>query len=172
MICSGIAVGADYADVVIVDAEPGKEAMTLVTSRRVQLQEGDRAQAFRALGDQVANILRESKVAEVFIKKSAAGQHVKLSHLEAAEVRGLVLYVASGVSQVTSINPTVLSKTFGDRKPKEYLKDEGYWNDRNLKNLEKRYREPCLLIIANQESSNRLNGRGESLGLAQTLSSA
>jgi len=151
MICSGIAVGADYADVVIVDAEPGKEAMTLVTSRRVQLQEGDRAQAFRALGDQVANILRESKV---------------------AEVRGLVLYVASGVSQVTSINPTVLSKTFGDRKPKEYLKDEGYWNDRNLKNLEKRYREPCLLIIANQESSNRLNGRGESLGLAQTLSSA
>jgi hypothetical protein len=148
MICSGIAVGSEHADVVIVDAESGQDTMTLITSRRLQLQHGDRAPAFRALGDQIANILGESKVAEVFIKKSAAGLHVKLGHLEAAEVRGLVLYVASGISKVTAINPTVLSKTFGDRKPAEYLRDDGYWKNRNLTNLEKRYREPCLLIIA------------------------
>jgi hypothetical protein len=148
MTCSGIAVGADYADIIIVDAEPNQDKMTLLVSRKLQLQDGNKAKSFRALGDQLANILRESKVVELFIKKSAAGRHVGLSHLEAAEMRGMVLYLASSITQVTAINPTVLSKTFGKRKPKEYLKDDAYWNDRNLAVLEKQYRDPCLLIIA------------------------
>jgi hypothetical protein len=68
--------------------------------------------------------------------------------LEAAELRGMVFFVAAGNARVTAINPTVLGKTFGDRKPKEYVKDDVYWKNRNLAKLEKRYREPCLLIIA------------------------
>jgi hypothetical protein len=148
MICCGIAVGANHVDVVIVDGARGPDTLTLVISRRLELQQGDRALAFRALGDQLSNILHEAKAATVFIKRSAAGPHVKLGHLEAAELRGMVFFVATGSARVTAINPTALARTFGNRKPQEYIKNDDYWKDRNLAELEKRYRDPCLLIIA------------------------
>jgi hypothetical protein len=153
MIYSGIAVGADYADVVVVGAERGNDTIKeLIVARKLQLERGPRPQAFRSLGEQLCNILREAGVLEVFIKKSSAGRHVTLSHLEAAEVRGMVFFAASGVAQVTAVNPTVLSKTFGTKKTQEYLKDDRFWADRALEELEKQYRDPCLLVIAGMRS--------------------
>jgi hypothetical protein len=147
MIVAAFASGAEYLDVVIVEKLDGSDDLTLKVVRRLQLQSSSRPEAIKALGEQLQNILREAHVEKLFVKKSSKGQNISLSHLEAAELRGVGIFVATSIANVVAINPSNLAKTFGERKPKEYLKADDYWASVGLESMEKRYREPCLLIL-------------------------
>jgi hypothetical protein len=53
--------------------------MTLKIARRLQLQTSGRPEAMFVLGQQFRNILSESKVGRLFVKRTASGGHVSLS---------------------------------------------------------------------------------------------
>lgn len=89
----GIAAGAEYADLVIIEGEKGRTDLTLKLARRLRLQPGPRPAGFKALGNQISNILSEAKVERILIKQSVAWPSPKLPQMEAAEIRGLVFFI-------------------------------------------------------------------------------
>jgi hypothetical protein len=57
-----------------------------------------------------------------FCSKSAG------DHLEAAELRGVVLAALATATKTVTIQKAKISKTFGKRKADEYLKDDSFWS--------------------------------------------
>ena len=56
-------------------------------------------------------------------------------------------------AQVQSLAKGVVSRTYGDRKVDEYLKDDAFWRDKLTGNgLRKGSREAAMLIIVSREA--------------------
>jgi hypothetical protein len=53
MIFCGIAAGADYADIVIIESVQKRADVEIKLARRIHLQDGSRPAAFRAFGNQI-----------------------------------------------------------------------------------------------------------------------
>ena len=140
--------------VVLVDAKvPSEGPIVLQADHSWTLQKGAREDAYNVLYQQVANYLREHDVKRVVLKGSAVNLRgsMKLAHLESAEVRGVVIAAARSVCPVRSVTKAMTSRTFGDRKVDDYVKDDDFW-DENVKgaNLRNGSREAALLLIADQ----------------------
>jgi hypothetical protein len=145
----GIAVSSERITVVDATVEPGKP-LVINADQSFKLQQAGRPQAYRTIHDQVVDYLTTHGIERVVVKASAVSQGGSgLGHLEAAEVRGVVMAAAASVCAVTAKSKSQVSKTFGTQKFDEYVKDEAFWT-KSVAGvaLKKGSREAALLLLA------------------------
>jgi len=144
----GIAVSGDK--IVMIDAEvPKTGPLILQSDTGFRLQKGARPAAYTVLHQNVSDYVRENKIDRVIIKESAASQGgMGKSHLLAAELRGVVMAAAAGVTDTMCIAKGNISRTFGERKVDEYLKDESFWAAEISGRLRALSREAAMLLLA------------------------
>jgi hypothetical protein len=123
----GIVVSSDR--VTIVDAAvDGACPITVQMDGTWPLQAGDRALAYKVMHQRIADYARENGIAKAVIKASAVSlKGTKKVHLEAAELRGVVLCALAGMTTITSPTKAHISRNFGNRKVDAYLKDDAFW---------------------------------------------
>jgi hypothetical protein len=141
--------------ITVVDAQVTNEKgtpITIISDATWSLQSGDRASALAVLHQRCADYLRENDADIVVVKASALPTgSAKLALLASAEVRGVVIAAAASasVSEVQIVSKAVISRTYGERKVDEYLKDDEFWNaNTEGGKLRKTSREAAMLIIA------------------------
>jgi hypothetical protein len=79
----------------------------------------------------IADYAREQGITRAVIKGSAVSLGgTKKAHLEAAELRGVVMAALASVTRVETESKSRLSRTFGDRKVDEYLRDDNFWSEK------------------------------------------
>lgn len=144
----GIAVSGNKAVLVTAVEESGKP-LEIVADDNIDLQNGDRASAYKVIYDRVSDRVAHDKVENVFIKASAWMSGMKISHLEAAELRGVVIAAAGTGAKVHIVSSAQISKTFGKKKFDEYVKDNDFWKA-NVSGTKLRAgsRSAALLMIA------------------------
>lgn len=140
--------------VTVVDAEVPADAalpITILSDTTWPLQKGERGPALDILHQRCASYLKENKVDSVVIKASAVPQGAaRLALLESAEARGVVIAAAASVCDVKIMSKAVISRTFGDRKVDDYLRDDDFWTKDAVGLKRKTSREAALLIIASR----------------------
>lgn len=139
--------------ITVVDAQVADKKdtpITILSDATWSLQNGGRGSALAVLHQRCADYLRENQVHHVVVKASALPTgSAKLALLASAEVRGVVIAAAASVCDVQILSKAVISKTYGERKVDEYLKDDEFWNANTLGGkLRKTSREAAMLIIA------------------------
>ena len=147
----GIVVVGQTATVVDTEVpDDQQKPITILSDTTWNLQNGDRAPALSVLHQRCADYIRENKVDLVVVKGSALPTgSAKLALLESAEVRGVVIAAAASSSEVAILSKAVISRTFGDRKVDEYLKDDGFWKGQiDGAKLRKTSREAAILVLA------------------------
>ncbi len=147
----GIVVVGQSATVVDTEVpDDQSKPITIISDTTWNLQNGGRAPALSVLHQRCSDYVRENKVDLVVVKGSALPTGAaKLALLESAEVRGVVIAAAASSSEVSILSKAVISRTFGDRKVDEYLRDDGFWNGRiDGEKLRKTSREAAMLVLA------------------------
>lgn len=149
--CVGLVVVGE--SVTVVDAsipDDPNEPITILSDDTWTLQRGPRPAAYAVLHQRCADYLRENKVETAVVKGSALPTGAaKLGLLTSAEARGAILAAASLVCEVKVLSKAQISRTYGERKVDEYLKDDAFW-DENTKGgkLRKTSREAAMLVVA------------------------
>lgn len=146
----GVTVSGDR--VTFVEANvPDEGAIEIISDGQFRLQKGDKADAYHVMHRQLRDYVKEHKIDQSIVKGSAVtgkGQ-ARLANLESAEVRGVVISALRENAPVTIETKGRISKTFGDRKVDEYLKDDGFWTDNTTgADLRGGSREAALLMLA------------------------
>jgi hypothetical protein len=115
-----------------------------------KLQSGDEALAYAAMYDRVKGYVENNAVQNVVIKASAVGKNKPtLAHLKSAELRGVICVASvAGGASTTLIQKGTVSRTFGDRKVDEYVKDDSFWDNHVVGELTKGRREAALLVLS------------------------
>jgi hypothetical protein len=145
-IIAGITVTSEKTEVVILKYDAGD--FELVSSKKISLQKGGIPEAYRVLAQQLDALLRTTKANCVCIKATEAGRAVRKSHLDSAETRGVIIAAAAAVTEVKLVKKSSVSKTFGNRKVDEYLKDKQFWDDAGLETLPIGMREAAFTAIS------------------------
>jgi hypothetical protein len=143
--------------VTVVDAQVANingASITILSDATWNLQNGDRGAALAVFHQRCADYLHENEVDIVVVKASALPTgSAKLALLASAEVRGVVIAAAASVSVVKILSKSLISRTFGERKVDEYVKDDDFWNAHTVGGkLRKTSREAAMLIIATKSS--------------------
>lgn len=126
--------------------------ITILSDSSWTLQKGERGAALSVLHLRCQNFCEQNNVQTVVIKASALPQNgVKLAVLQSAEVRGVVIAAAASKTKVEILAKAKISKSYGDRKVDEYLKDDSFWSAQitGVK-LKKTSREAAMLILASR----------------------
>ena len=115
-----------------------------------KLQSGDEVLAYAAMYDRVKDYIKNNAIEHVVVKASAVGQNKPtLAHLKSAELRGIISVASIGGGASTSlIQKGTVSRTFGDRKVDEYVKDDSFWDKQIVGDLAKGRREAALLVLS------------------------
>jgi hypothetical protein len=147
----GVVVSGDR--VTLVDAQvPPDGPITINMDRHIRLQQGDKADAYHVMHQQLRDYVRENNIETSIIKGSAVNRvgGAKLANLESAELRGVAIgALREGGAPVIVETKAHISRTFGDRKADEYLDDEKFWEDSTKgKDLRGGSREAALLLLA------------------------
>ncbi|WP_217808640.1 hypothetical protein [Derxia lacustris] len=131
-----------------------KDPISIEYDQTWNLQSGAREPALYVLHQRCADFLKEQQIKSVVLKASAVPRSTAtLALLQSAEVRGVLIAAAASEAQVRSLTKGVVSRTYGDRKVDEYLKDDAFWQDKVTGNgLRKGSREAAMLIIASREA--------------------
>ncbi len=145
----GIAVSGNK--VTVVDAEVDNSGpIEVIADQTWKLQSGDRPKAYSVIHQQLLDYLNDHDVDRAIVKASALSQGgMGKGHLEAAELRGVVLSAAASVTAVSVVAKAHISRTFGDRKADEYLSDSSFWTAQ-VAGVDLRIgsREAALLLLA------------------------
>lgn len=152
---AGFVVSGAEVKVVVADAPADLTApISVEFDETWPLQSGAREPALHYLYQRCASFLKEKNVALVVLKASAPPRSAAtLALLHSAEVRGVVSAAAASVTEVRSLAKGVISRTYGDRKVDEYLKDSSFWSSKTAgKALRVGSREAAMLIIAAREA--------------------
>lgn len=144
----GIVVSSDK--ITMLDAEvPKAGPLVIQADNSWRLQKGDRAVAYRVMHQSVADYAREHHIVRVLIKSSAVSRGgTTKAHLEAAELRGMVMAAAAEATRTTCLAKANISKTFGKRKVDEYLADDDYWDAEFFGKLRSGSREAAMIMLA------------------------
>lgn len=139
--------------ITVVDSEvpdDHTQPITILGDHTWPLQKGDRGPALAMLYQRCADYLCERNVDLVVIKASALSMGTaKLAVLTSAEVRGVVIAAAASVTAVKIVAKALISRTYGERKVDEYLRDDGFWSEHtNGGKLRKTSREAAMLLVA------------------------
>jgi hypothetical protein len=151
-----VGVVASGDTVIIVDAEIPKEGpITIVADATMKLQKGDKAVAYRLMHQRITDYVREKKITKAVIKASAVSQAGKptLAHFESAELRGVAISaLCQGGANVEITAKATISRTFGERKADEYVKDDEFWAEQIMgADLRGGSREAALLMLASRQ---------------------
>lgn len=148
LVVVGEAVTAVYSEV----PDEKDLPITILSDASWKLQQGDRGEALAVLHQRCADYLRENQIDHVVVKASALPTgSAKQAHLASAEVRGVVIAASASASasKVIILPKSLISRTYGERKVDEYLKDDAFWDEHTEGgNLRKTSREAAMLIIA------------------------
>jgi hypothetical protein len=140
--------------VTVVDAQVPADAtlpITVLSDTTWSLQKGDRGPALDILHQRCVSYLKENQVDSVVIKASAVPQGAaRLALLESAEARGVVIAAAASVCDLKILSKAVISRTYGERKVDDYLRDDEFWIKEAIGLKRKTSREAALLIIASR----------------------
>ncbi|MDA0267425.1 MAG: hypothetical protein O2890_10620 [Cyanobacteria bacterium] len=147
--CVGITVNGDKLNLVSVQFSHRNSPPAVLDDLTLKLQAGNRPQSYNAMYERVRNYLRENDIECVAIKESAASKNSGLSHLLAAELRGVVIAACqSTVLDVLTVKKATISRTFGQRKVDDYVADDSFWESNLVGELRKGSREAALVVIA------------------------
>lgn len=148
----GITVASDR--VTIVDAEvPSKGPLVIQADHSWNLQHGSRSTAYNVMHQRIADYAREQKISRAIVKGSAVSlRGTKKVHLEAAELRGVVMCALAGVTAVDLESKARMSRSFGTHKVDEYLKDHAFWTA-NVTGSDLRVgsREAAFVLLAGRD---------------------
>ncbi|KZC99432.1 MULTISPECIES: hypothetical protein [unclassified Thalassospira] len=149
----GIVVSGDKVILVHADVGGKEGPISIVADQIFKLQTGPRPPAYPIVFQQICKYLSDNKIEKVVIKASATSKSTTVAHLHAAELRGIVINAAAiSCGDVVLRAKGVISKTFGDRKADEYIKDHDFWDDKLIgKNLRVGSREAALLLLAERD---------------------
>jgi hypothetical protein len=132
-------------DVEVTDHGP----LILQTDQSWTLQAGDRARAYHVMHQRVADYVREHGIARTVIKASAVSQgKMGKAHLDAAELRGVVMCAAAAGCETQCLAKGHISRTFGERKVDEYVADKGFWEGNVVGQLRAGSREAAMILLA------------------------
>lgn len=149
---AGIAVVGGAVTVVLAEVpDDPSSPISIRSDSSWMLQTGDRGPALALLHQRCANFFQEHSVDLVVVKASAVpqGASVKLAVLESAEVRGVIIAAAASAAAVSCLSKAIVSRTYGNRKVDEYLKDDAFWTAQTTGGkLKKSSREAAMLILA------------------------
>jgi len=144
----GIVVASDKITMVDVEV-PETGRLIIQADNSWPLQKGDRAAAYKVMHQRVADYAKEHNIGRVVIKSSAVSLGgTKKSHLEAAELRGVIMSAAAEATQTMCLAKSKISKTFGKRKVDEYIADEGFWDAEFSGRLRAGSREAAMILLA------------------------
>ena len=144
---AGMVVSSGEIDLVVLELDAG--VFQLVSQATLKLPVGGRPEGYRVISGQLRDQLEAANIECACIKASAVSLGgTKKAHLEAAELRGVTLVSAASVCDVRCVSKGLTSRTFGDRKVDEYLKDDAFWNGHGLGQLKKGMREAALMVIS------------------------
>lgn len=144
----GIVVSSDKITAIDVDV-PAKGPITILADHSWKLQMGDRAKAYAVAHQQVSDYIREHGIERTVVKASAVSLGgTKKPHLEACELRGVVLSAAAQASEVIGLAKNAISRNFGSRKVDEYIKDDEFWTGEVVGPLRVGSREAAMVILA------------------------
>lgn len=152
----GVHVSGDKVTVVDAEVPADDSPMEIISDNTFTLQKGERAHAYRVMYDRINNYAKEHGIYKAIIKESALPLKgsPKLSLLQSAELRGVVMAALSSACDAKTVSKGSISKGFGERKVDEYLKDEDFWDDEaDGKELRSGSREAALLIMAERKKS-------------------
>jgi hypothetical protein len=148
---AGIKVEGGKAKLVVITFDDD-DSVQVDDDHTINMQNGsDRPSAYKMMYQTVLNYLREHNVDFVAIRGSETNRAgTTLAHLEAAELRGIVIAAASAaVKEVKILKKASMSRTFGKRKVDEYLEDDDFWDKKLDSNgIRKGSREAALLVFA------------------------
>jgi hypothetical protein len=152
---AGFVASGDKVSVVVADIpDDENDPIDIVFDQTWTLQSGAREPALHVLYQRCANFLREQQIKSVVTKASAVTRSAAtLALLQSAEVRGVVIAAAASVAHVQTLAKAVISRTYGDRKVDEYLKDDGFWQAQTKgADLRKQSREAAMLLVASRKA--------------------
>ncbi|NOK62676.1 MAG: hypothetical protein GFH27_549293n78 [Chloroflexi bacterium AL-W] len=135
---------------ILVIVEYDDNGPTVIDDLTWNLQDGPRPHAYRLMYERVVNYLRETSIQHVLLKATALNTRgIKAAHLDAAELRGVVMVAAvQSESEVKVVPKALVSRTFGNRNVDDYIADNDFWINQISGNLRKGSREAALLILA------------------------
>lgn len=114
-----------------------------------KVQKGDRPPAYEMLYDRCVNYLRDGEIERAVIKASATAKGGGLAMLHSAEVRGVIIAAAANAADVSIVQKSVVSRTYGDRNVDDYLTDNAFWAAETTGGpLRKTSRECVMYLIA------------------------
>jgi hypothetical protein len=147
----GVVVHSNYVDVVLLQ-QVRPNSFELKDETRLELQTGDRPSAYHVLHGQFQDYVKQRHAAHVCIKQSALSlRGMKMGHLQAAELRGVVQCGAAAAGAVVRLfskaSASRSSGKAGGRKVDDYLKDQAYWDGIGLSDLPKGMREAAFVVV-------------------------
>jgi hypothetical protein len=145
---AGVHIGSAEVQMVVLDWLNPDPIFVLVHQRELGLAAGPRPQAYHDFSAQFSAVLDSQKIERFYFNASVVPPSTKLTHLEAAELRGVVQSTAITHSEVVPVTNANISRNFGKRKSAEYLKDDAYWAKTVQGTLPKGYRPAALTAIA------------------------
>lgn len=144
----GLVVSGDKVTAVDADV-PASGALVIQGDHSWSLQQGARPKAYCVMHQRIANYVKEHKIDHVVIKESALTMgSTKRAHLFSAELRGVVAASACSIAKTTFIAKAKISKSFGNRKVDEYLKDNQFWADEISGDIRIGSRESAMVLLA------------------------
>jgi hypothetical protein len=144
----GVVVTGDKAT--LVDAKvPDHGSLVLQADESWSLQVGDRARAYHVMHQRVSDYIREHRITRTVIKASAVTQGaMRKANLDAAELRGVIMCAAAGISETRCLAKGHISRTFGERKVDEYVADASFWDSKVVGYLRAGSREAAMVLLA------------------------
>lgn len=139
------------ANIVVVDAlVPDIGPIQIQADHSWPLQSGARPAAYSVMHQQVGDYVREHGIQRVVIKATALSTAgTKMSHMEAAELRGVVICSAATVVPTQLVAKAHMSRTFGSRKVDEYIADSRFWSTEiSGAKLRTGSREAAMILLA------------------------
>lgn len=147
---AGLLISGDIITVVEAEIPDDDDApIEILSDTTWKVQKGDRPQAYEVLYGRCVNFLREGNVERAVIKASATAKGGGLAMLHSAEVRGVIIAAAATAADVTIVQKSAVSRSYGDRNVDGYLVDSAFWKAKTSGgNLRKMSREAAMYIIA------------------------
>ena len=129
-----------------------EEPIEILADDKWDLQQGPHPEAYDVMFRRCSSYLKEQKVKRAVIKASELARPAKLAHLESAELRGVIIAAAASTTAVTLIKKSVITRTYGERKVDEYLKDDDFWDEQTTgQPIRKASREAAMILVASRK---------------------